>query len=316
MNKWRPNVEKDIFGRESVYLIKDWQAQRPNQAHWAVGCKDCYSEDIVRYGKDRKGKQRFLCKSCGMIFTDTDAPRGMRFPADAIASALNQFYESASLHKIQRQLRLNYDVAPDPSNVYRWVAKYTEIAVSLMDDVPVRVGDGWVADETVLKLKSGAKKGKGENIWFWDIIDSDTRFLLASHLSRTRTIRDAQILMERARRRAGGKAPDLIFTDKLAAYLEGIERTFGADTVHVQSGPFKILQSTRDIERFHGTLKERTKVMRALANRESAKLVLDGWLVHYNFFRPHGGLKGKTPAEAAGVREGFKNWKDIVRWVG
>ena len=87
----------------------------------------------------------------------------MRFPVDAIASALNQFYESASLHKIQRQLRLNYDVAPDPSNVYRWVVKYTQIAVRLMEDVPVMVGDEWVADETVLKLKSGSERGKGEN---------------------------------------------------------------------------------------------------------------------------------------------------------
>lgn len=71
--------------------------------------------------------------------------------------------------------------------------------------------------------------------------------------------------------------------------------------------------STRDIERFHGTLKDRTKILRALANKESAKVVLDGWLVHYNFFRPHGGLGGKTPAEAAKAKGvPFSSWLEVV----
>ena len=158
----------------------------------------------------------------------------------------------------------------------------------------------------MLKLKDGG------NTWFFDCIDQDTRFLLASHLTPTRYTRDAQTLMERAEKRAG-KSPRAVITDKLRSYLDAIERAFGADAKHVQSGPFKLQMSTRDIERFHGTLKDRTKVLRSLANRESAKIVLDGWLVHYNFFRPHGGLDGKTPAEAAkasGVP--FSNWLDVV----
>ena len=71
--------------------------------------------------------------------------------------------------------------------------------------------------------------------------------------------------------------------------------------------------STRAIERFHGTLKDRTKVMRALADKETAKIILDGWLVHYNFFRPNSGIDGKTPAEAAGMKVPFKSWKDVVK---
>lgn len=54
-------------------------------------------------------------------------------------------------------------------------------------------------------------------------------------------------------------------------------------------------------------------MLRALANRDSAKIVLDGWLVHYNFFRPHSGLKGKTPAEAARAKGvPFASWADVV----
>lgn len=39
---------------------------------------------------------------------------------------------------------------------------------------------------------------------------------------------------------------------------------------------------------------------------------IDGWLAHYNLFRPHEGLGGKTPAEAAGIEAPFKSWKDVV----
>jgi transposase InsO family protein len=70
--------------------------------------------------------------------------------------------------------------------------------------------------------------------------------------------------------------------------------------------------NTNLIERFHGTLKARTKVMRGMQNRETARLIMDGWLVHYNFFRPHEALGNKTPGEMAKVGFPYKTWKDVV----
>jgi len=69
--------------------------------------------------------------------------------------------------------------------------------------------------------------------------------------------------------------------------------------------------NTNLIERFHSTLKERTKVMRGLHTLKSARRFLDGWLVHYNFFRPHTSLQDRTPAQVAGIRFPFRNWKDV-----
>ncbi len=70
--------------------------------------------------------------------------------------------------------------------------------------------------------------------------------------------------------------------------------------------------NTNLIERFHGTLKARIKVMRGLKKPETALEILDGWLVHYNFFRPHESLGDTTPAEKAGIKFPFKNWLDVV----
>ncbi len=167
-----------------------------------------------------------------------------------------------------------------------------------------KVGDTWVADETVLTLDKGIK------VWFFDIIDTDTRFLLASMASLSRTTRDAQMLMDKAIKRAG-KSPKVVITDKLASYLDV---RYGKDAEHRQGSPFKVLssgESTSQIECFHGTIKDRTKVMRSFRDMETLIQFMDGYLVYYNFFKPHEALEGKTPAEVAKVDYQIKNWKDL-----
>ncbi len=274
-----------------------------------VECKFCGDwETVVQYGRTAKGTQRYLCQKCDRTFIDNKAPERMRFPTEVIASAINQFYESSSLHKIKRQLQLDFGVQPDHSTIYNWIIRYTKKATKAFENTRMKVGNTWVADETVLKLKSGG----GENVWLFDCIDEDSKFLLASHLTPNRYTKDAQILMERAEKRAG-KMPKVVITDKLRSYLRAMEETFGDRAKHHQSGPFALTKSTRSIERLHGTIKDRTKIMRGLANKESAKRMMDGWGIHYNFFRPHGGLDNKTPAEAAGIDAPYRNWAEVVK---
>jgi putative transposase len=228
----------------------------------------------------------------------------MQTPVDQIGAAISMFYEGDSLNKVCRLLSQIYHSYPSDSTVYRWVAKFTKQAVSEAENYKPNVGDVWVADETMLDIH-------GRKVWFWDLIDTKTRFLLASRISRSRTIKEAALLMNEARRRAG-KSPKTILTDKLAAYLDGIELVFGADTKHIQSKPFTIENNTNYIERFHGTLKDRTKVMRGLKDIKSARLITAGWLLHYNYLRPHESLGGKTPAEAAGIKYPYHNWEGVV----
>ena len=293
-------VRSDIFqGRKNPIAVANW-------VH--VRCKFCESEDVFRYGYDRKGKQRYVCNKCKRTFMNNKAPERMRYPSEVIASAVSLFYEGLSLHKIQRQLKLDYSVMPDTHSIYDWIIRYTKKAVKTLDPIKPKVGNTWASDETVLKLKSGG----GENIWMFDCLDEDTRFMLASHLTPHRYTKDAKTLMEKAEEKAG-KAPKIVLTDKLKAYLGAVEETWGADTKHKQSSPFDIGESTRSIERLHGTIKDRTKIMRGLLNRETAKLIMDGWAVHYNFFRPHGGLGGKTPAETAKASGPYRSWADVVK---
>ncbi len=36
-----------------------------------ISCRKCGCENVSKYGKDKNGKQRFKCKSCGALFVDT-----------------------------------------------------------------------------------------------------------------------------------------------------------------------------------------------------------------------------------------------------
>ena len=265
-------------------------------------CKSCGSTRIRKYGL-YEGVQRYFCNECGSKFKNDDTLFHMKTPAHHVSSALNMYYEGMSIKAIRRNLQQEYGNMPSTATIYEWIQKYTQYATdSIKGYEPKKIGDTFVADETVLEID-------GQNVWLWDLIDDKTRFLLATRLSTSRTTRDAQILYDRAVKTAG-KEPKTVITDKLASYLDV---RYGKDTEHIQSRPFAVEDNTQKIERFHETLKQRTKVMRGLKNIETAHDFVNGWLVHYNYLRPHSALDDKTPAEVAGIDFPYKNWADITR---
>ena len=182
------------------------------------------------------------------------------------------------------------------------VNKYTKELIAKTKDLKPDVGDTWIADESYIRIDNQKKKNvsnfvnpyvkskKAKWVVFWDIIDADTRFLIASVVATTRGINDAEKLMELAQKRTG-KTPKVVVTDRLKSYVEGIEQAYGSETKHKQGSPFDVQNNTNLIERFHSTLKTRTKVMRALHNPQTTRFFTDGWLAYYNFLKPHMSLE-------------------------
>jgi len=229
----------------------------------------------------------------------------MKTPAKQIASALGMYYGGMPLDAIQQQFSQNHDLDMSESNYWNWVERFTKEAIKQAKDFKPIVGNQWVADETYMKL------GK-RNVYFWDIMDTHTRYLLASHVSFTRSGRDAKALMDLAQKRAG-KSPTVIVTDKLAAYIGAIEETFGADSQHRRGGPFSIESSTSLIERFHRTLEQRTKIFQKYKDIDHIRLLTGGWLINYNFFKQNEGCGNIPPAQAMSKVVPFKDWNDVVR---
>jgi transposase-like protein len=228
----------------------------------------------------------------------------MKTDVNIISAALSCYFGGMPPDVIQRHLQQQFHIYYSEMGIYNWVKRFSKEAVNRIKDFQPVVGDTWIADETV--LKAGGKK-----VWFFDVIDEKTRYLLASRLATSRTIKEAALVMNEARRRAG-KSPKRILTDKLAAYVDGIELVFGGDTKHIQSKPFTDVNFTNIIERFQGTLKDRTKIIRGFRNMRTAELLTDAWLVHYNFFKEHEALGSIPPAQKMGIATPLRNWAEVV----
>jgi transposase-like protein len=134
-------------------------------------------------------------------------------------------------------------------------------------------------------------------------MDGDTRFLLANHVSKSRNVSDAREAFRDAKAIAKVE-PRILLTDGLGSYVPAASREL-PDAVHVAGVGLQGHLNNNRMERYQGTLKERTKVMQALKNGDTA--ILDGQRIYYNHIRPHQGLNGKTPAEAAGIAVNGKN---------
>lgn len=265
-------------------------------------CKYCGSPNVIKFGTFQ-GIQRYWCKDCKRKFADNKALPTMKTPIEHISTALSCYFGGMPLDAIQRHLQQQFSAYYTEMGIYNWIRRFSQEAVNRVKDFQPIVGDTWIADETVLKVG-------GRNIWFFDVIDAKTRYLLASRLTESRTTKDAALVMNEAKRRAG-KSPKRIITDKLAAYIDGIGLVFGADTKHIQSKPFTDVNSTNVIERFHGTLKDRARVVRGFKNMDTARLLTQAWLVHYNFFKEHTTLGNIPPAVKMGATP-IKDWAEIV----
>lgn len=153
-------------------------------------------------------------------------------------------------------------------------------------------------------------------VWLWNTIDSETRFLLAQNITETRETEDATKQFSDAVEKAD-KRPVWMVTDKLPAYesafSKAIYRVKGARRHHIRIKG-QTARANMKIERLNSSIREREKVVRAFKNPETAKKILDGWQIYYNYIRPHQTLNGLTPAEASGLKLdlGRNKWLGLI----
>lgn len=270
-------------------------------------CPSCKgNQGIIKNGHDRKGRQVYWCKPCRKRFIVTANMPGRRIKPEQVGAAVSLFYSGLSINEISRDQVPIFDTTPpSKASVYEWVTDYTKLALRDTKNLKAHTGDTWVCDEQVQRI--GGKKA-----WVWTVMDSDTRYILASHISPTRTIRDVVVLFGEAKRNSAN-LPKWVITDGMPAYPDGIERVFGGNVSHVRSGGIRAATNNNLSERLQGTIRQRTKVMRGMHSMETARMVMDGWTLHYNYFRQHEALRNTTPASQADIQSPFNSWEDVAR---
>lgn len=270
-------------------------------------CKYCGSESLIKKGFVRK-KQLYKCKDCGRRFYLDGKFARMKTDKHIIVSALNLYFDGLSLRKTQRNLKQIFGETVSQVTILNWIKKYSKLVREFVTNLTPQLSGLWHEDETMLKCE-------GRNIWFWEMIDEDTRFLVASHVSGTRTLEDTIAIFKKGYKQSKVR-PRAVFVDGNFVYKPAFNKVFytmkkATRPELIQRVGIRTRETNNIVERLHGTLKDRTKPMRGLKSYESTKAILEGFTIHYNYVRPHQSLNGKTPAQACRMNAP-NNWKHLI----
>ncbi len=235
------------------------------------------------------------CLDCGARFTNTlHGFERMQANPHAVTVALDLYFKGVSLRKITDHLKQFERLNVSHMAVQKWIRKYISLMKSYVDTVKPQLSGVFHADEMKINVN-------GSWVYLWNLMDSDTRFMLAMRVAKGRTAADAEAVFRETKERVG--TPKVLINDGLPSYNPAFERVFGSDeTVHLSGVGIRSPISNNRIERFHGTYREHTKVMRAFDNMKGCQTISNGEQIYQNFIRPHSGLEGQTPAEKAGIR--------------
>lgn len=249
--------------------------------------------------------QRFRCKSCSHRWNfKPEGFEGMRSNPHAITVALDLYFKGVSLRKIADHLKMFERVSVSNVAVCKWIQKYVALMKDYVDTLHPELSRVFHADETKVNIR-------GQWIWLWHLMDGDTRFLLANHVSQGRTVADARAAFKEAKAVAKSDARVLL-TDGLGSYGPAAEKEF-PNAVHVSGIGIQGRVNNNRMERYHGTFKERSKVMRSIKKTDSA--FIEGQRIYYDYLRPHTALAGKTPAQAAGIELNLSEnrWESLIK---
>ncbi len=274
-------------------------------------CIYCNSKRIVKCGKTNN-KQRFLCRQCRRTFVGEKEFKKLKGNGKIITLVLDLYFSGLSLRKIKRHLKQFYDFDVNHATIYRWIRKFTKIINNYVSGIKPSVSGMWNVDEQAINVKT-----KDRMIWNWNVIDSETRFLITNLITETREIEDARKVFEKVKMITRQK-PHVIITDGLWSYEKAIVKEFGSKPAdspeHIRLESIRSHINNNKVERFHNTFRERDKTVRGFFSPATAQLWSDGFRNYYNFIRPHMTL-GMTPAEKANIhlQLGQNKWLNLIK---
>jgi len=277
-------------------------------------CKYCGSQNLIKRGVRRntsRNAQRFSCKDCGKRFVVNVGFEKMKATPQAVTVALDLYFKGISFRKIVDHLKQFYGVGITHVGIIKWVKKYVKLMKAYVESLVPNVSGIWHSDEMTLEIISEGMR------WLWNVMDNETRFWLASQITEKRETEDARTVLAEARNMAKIR-PLAVVTDGLRAYEHAITKEFrtmkAPRTEHIRIPNIRNRSNNNMVERLHGTIRERNKVMRGLDDNKTAQTIIDGFRIYYNFLRPHMALNGKTPAEQAKLKLqlGKNKWLSLI----
>jgi len=247
-------------------------------------------------------KQNAIDSISSEVLKDTSALKRLRTPSNLIIHELYMYFAcNSSTRAISNFFYDRFDYKVPHVSIHKWTRKFAPLFKEIMERyLPdnLNLSDEWHADETVVKIG-------GQRHYIWTIIDSETRYVMAWHLTKSREATEAYALFNYAKKRFG--APKSIVTDRLPSYNMAVKTVFNeSEHIKVQSYSDDITNNL--LESFFSKFKANYKASRGLKTFDSSNSILMSFFYFYNYIRPHGSLSDQPPARVAGL-----NYSELAR---
>jgi transposase-like protein/predicted RNA-binding Zn-ribbon protein involved in translation (DUF1610 family) len=281
------------------------QSSLPTLSH-SLKCPKCDSSRIIRKGI-RRAKyniiQRYKCKSCSYRFIDNIGFERSKSNPKAVTAALDLYFKGMSFRKVCDHLKQFYGVTVSHVSIINWIRKFVDVVKPYVDSITCPHLSGiYHVDEMMVHVRR-EKMEVGHYQWLWNLMDNTTRFWLSSLVSQRREIADAMAVFQDSKKKSS--AVRAIIHDGLKTYDEAFQKEYfklkNPRVKNVRSISVRNQGLNSKVERLHGTIREREKVMRGMQTKQTAQKIMDAIMLHYNFLRVHSTIK-KTPAEKAGIQ--------------
>ncbi len=251
-------------------------------------------------------------RACDHYFTLNLGFEKMKHNPQGITTALQLYFSGESLRNTQKALKL-LGVQVSHQTIYKWIAKYTRLMQAYVESIKPEVSGTWRADEMYLKIKGDPK-------YLYALLDDQTRYWIAQQVGGDKwhvleATQTSKTLFSQGEELMGRK-PQLLITDGLPAYRVACRKLWWTQKnpriKHIRHITFKGDYNNNKMERMNGEIRDREKVLRGLKKEDSP--VLKGYQLYHNYFRPHEGLDGKTPAEMTGIQiQGENKWVTVIQ---
>ncbi len=174
----------------------------------------------------------------------------MRNDTKVIVTSLNLYYGGLSMRKVVEQVENIFDGHLSQSTVHYWIHKYARLVKDYVGTLKPSLSGKYHHDETEIKVD-------GDGRYFWETIDEDTRFIVASLLTESRTSEEAIKVFKQALEK---QRPNTLFTDGSFAYDVAYNKVFYSKTKGnkvdwVRRVGIKARETNNMVERLHGTFR-------------------------------------------------------------
>lgn len=240
----------------------------------------------------------------------------MKNHPNKITEALHLYFSGTSLKKTQAHLGVFRESNCSYITILDWIRKYATLIGNFTDSLKLKIGEELMSDEMEYSVK-------GKQSWFVDVIDTKTRYMVSSDFMRSRTIEKLTEVLKLAKIKTEEQVK-VVTTGGLQGYPRVLRKTFGLKSQYHASSKTKskiihnvVIASERGfnhkIERLHNSVRERTKIMRGFGELNSAKAIMKGYEIYYNFCRKHQALNIYPYELATDLKLGENKLLDLIK---